>query len=444
MRCLQREIERAIEVNREVAGLACHVADWLPSHLTPATLQGLQHSLRADLFAVDQRLSNFRWRRSRRAQVLGRRFAGTPYFRECRNAHVAMLEERDRQYRWRRDLIRQVGDTVAWLVLRRDPAIISALFAKRSHHSPDLVGLMGPHMLSDQAHAAGMVLVIDNDLTRCLGTGDITVVSNDDLWARPIVLEIKTRLDDHGEIEISAFGPSSGDESDTRLFDLFRQATIGDDSPPYDVSVNHPKQTSDMQTHIRLLFELTRGSVESLRGPSSVQWQSLENVLSKALQTGSSFDIVDGVVYLAVRSRASDQAAPWLIALRDRLIDFGIDAPQYESHTIVEFEQHDFVSAIIPPIALWRLSHAVRAALLSGELFFATLNKPNAWVEAFAKNGITLVDEKRGWTLQRGTADLFIRRRDVVRLRLALAFIGMSPARLADNVARLLGDVSTP
>jgi hypothetical protein len=85
----------------------------------------------------------------------------------------------------------------------------------------------------------------------------------------------------------------------------------------------------------------------------------------------------------------------------------------------------------------------VRAALLSGELFFASLSKPTIWTDAFARQGITVVDDTRGWTLSRGKGRVVIRRRDVVRLRLALAFIGMSSTHVADAVARLLQDAQS-
>jgi hypothetical protein len=61
-----------------------------------------------------------------------------------------------------------------------------------------------------------------------------------------------------------------------------------------------------MQARMGMLHALTGAIVESVQGPSGLQWQAIDSVLSKALQTGSSFDVVDEVVYVGVRSRSGD------------------------------------------------------------------------------------------------------------------------------------------
>ncbi len=436
MRRLQAEIERLRGQNREIAKSACDTADVLSSRLTPALLRDAQMALRQNLLYVERRLSRLDDRRKRRSAVLGRRFTGTPYFRECRGIHVALLQQREDLLAWQRNLLRQVGDTFAWMVLRRDPNIIGALYARRSHSLPTLEGLLGPAMLSDDAHTSGALLVIDNDLTRCLGTGDLTVVSNDHEWVRPLVVEVKSTLSEEGHVDINAFGPSANDASDRRLYALLNRAFRAESDPPHDVSLQHQKQRDDMLDHVKVLHASMARQVQSAGGASAIRWRTLENVLSKALQNGGSADIVDGVAYLAVRAREDDKPGDELVRLRDFLRQAGV-SPTAESTTSGDFQERDFLSALLPPIPLWRLSHAVRVSILSGDLFFATCYKPSIWEDAFGEYGITLTSEKGGWRITKDGQTLMARARDVVALRYAVALIGMSHRQVVMDVARL-------
>lgn len=67
-----------------------------------------------------------------------------------------------------RAILRQLGDAVAWAILRSDARIIRPLFAKRTHFLSEGPGLVGPVQLIISAHELGQFLVIDNDVTRCL------------------------------------------------------------------------------------------------------------------------------------------------------------------------------------------------------------------------------------------------------------------------------------
>jgi RNA 3'-terminal phosphate cyclase len=60
------------------------------------------------------------------------------------------------------------------------------------------------------------------------------------------------------------------------------------------------------------------------------------------------------------------------------------------------------------------------------------------WSEAFIKHEITLVETDKGWTLTKGGKMVIIDARDNRVVRYALAFVGLSPKKVAENLADVL------
>ncbi len=97
--------------------------------------------------------------------------------RESVEQHVDALQARERALVLGRHLLRQVADAFAWVVLRQDARVILPLYREQTHELPRREGLGGPAEIARQAMKSGKFFVIENDLTRCLGLGDLTVVS---------------------------------------------------------------------------------------------------------------------------------------------------------------------------------------------------------------------------------------------------------------------------
>jgi len=68
---------------------------------------------------------------------------------------------------------------------RQDARIISPSFREQTHQCHIAEGLGGPAEIARQAMNSGKFFVIENDLTRCVGLGDLTVVFADRYWTRP-------------------------------------------------------------------------------------------------------------------------------------------------------------------------------------------------------------------------------------------------------------------
>jgi len=103
-----------------------------------------------------------------------------------------MLQERDRALTLRRLLLRQIADAFVWHVLRLDARVILPLYREQTHSLPRREGLGGPAELARRAMQSGELFVFENDLTRCLGVGDLTVVFATRPWTHPLTYEVKS------------------------------------------------------------------------------------------------------------------------------------------------------------------------------------------------------------------------------------------------------------
>src|SRR5438094_2223034 len=121
--------------------------------------------------------------------------------------------------------------------------------ASRRTSSRVVRGLGGPAELARRAMHSGEFLVIENDLTRCLGVGDLTVVFAARRWKHPISYEVKSsarpawRLG--AELQIEAIAAVSDDPADVELHERFTAATGFGDLPATMRSREQPAQTAE-------------------------------------------------------------------------------------------------------------------------------------------------------------------------------------------------------
>ena len=188
MKALRRRIERLRVQIVATARATCDVADAMHLGVTPALLEEAQVHLRMQVLAVEAESGTWEARRKRRrARLRAYRAKFGPSV--LIGVHLELCSAYADELKRERQVLRQAGDTLAWLVLRCDSSIIAPLYAPRTHRLNAGVGLAGPMMILERAHASERFLVIDNDLTRCLGQGDLTIVRADGRWTAPLCLE---------------------------------------------------------------------------------------------------------------------------------------------------------------------------------------------------------------------------------------------------------------
>lgn len=365
--------------------------------------------------------------------------------------HHLMLQARETALRVSEAIQRQVGDAFAWLVLRSDPRMISPLFEARSHQLPDQVGLSGPVLLANAAHDTGKWLVIDNDLTRCLGIGDLTVVTADGKWRRPFSLEIKSSLRGQefklgAQVDSEVITSISDDPVDTAAWEDF-QTTLGlrDQQDGDRPSRNSEAQAIEILEHSKLLGEVTGRIRGQFRSPKDLLWPGVERVLSTAMTEGSYYDLIDeGIMAVGIRMREGVDMEAETRRVLTELEQQGFARREgLIQATTFDLRDEDWLAPYVPPIPLWPLPLQLRVALLTGELFYSCAYDQGVWEQAMTKAGVALTQEDGHWILQKGNETTLLDQIAVMKLTLGVLFSGVRPSEIASIVAEALS-IQTP
>jgi hypothetical protein len=160
--------------------------------------------------------------------------------------------------------------------------------------------------------------------------------------------------------------------------------------------------------------------------------RSIRNVLERTLMSGSAYDIPEkGLAFVAVRNRTEDSSLEDFDKLLQRLQSDGF--PKGEPHlTIADLGLKDQLSPFVPPIALWPLPAVLRAAMLSGNVFFACVFSSSVWDEALRERGLSLERVANGgWIVTGGRQVLELDRLEAMRIQFGIAFSGVSPQDVA-------------
>lgn len=424
---------------RETADAGCRVSEHFRRNMRPDLFEQLQYNIRIDLLNVEERICAWEDRRARRKRAIDRfrkRYGPSKAIGE----HLRAVELYADELRALRSIFRQIGDAFAWLLLRTDPRIIAPLFAERTHHLTPGRGLVAVAQMIQDTHATGQFFAIDNDLTRCLGDGDVTVVRAGKPWSLPLTLELKTpesEVDESaGEVTVNFTAALSGHPDQAKLHEELA-AAIGlsegvKGRPPSSLV----KQAEGMEQRAKLLFALTRPKPQLRRDRSL--WPSIQAIVHRAEMFGSSYDEPEpGIVYAAVRLRPGENAEELLLKLLERVQEH-IARDEGVSLDIADFRNKDEYSALMPPIALWPLPLTQRAALLGGSVYLACSFFGDVFERAFCAQGLQLNRENGYWQICGYGEPIVFDRLEVAKLRLGVAFNAMSPRELAEVCAQQL------
>ena len=118
---LADEIRKIREANKDIAGLACHIADLRLDAFTPDRAHEHQNWVRQQRLWAEHRLRILHQRIDLRKKRL-KRFTGP-----SRGIVNQALIERERQLEMQVRILQQIGDTIAWRMLRADVRLLAAL-----------------------------------------------------------------------------------------------------------------------------------------------------------------------------------------------------------------------------------------------------------------------------------------------------------------------------
>jgi hypothetical protein len=432
---------------RNVARIGCSSVDVLRQARGADRTQVLdivQLHLRASLMEAEEALREWRDRAPRRQECIKRyrrrRQGGSPLIGQ----HLAAAVKLETALGEHRQRVRQLGDGLAWTLLREDPRIIFPLFAERTHHLTPSTGLAGATQVITDVHKGGELLAIDNDLTRCLGSGDLTVVPADGRWSLPLSVELKTLdvpegLEVGTPVTVNMSAPVSSDPMHEALHAAFSRTVnanvgrIGSTQP----REGDARQEAEMTKQAELLMSSLVRRPESIESERSL-WKSMRNVLDRASQMGSAYDVPEGgIAFVAVRNNVGDDAMRETHRLMARLQRDGF--PKGDSLLAIgHLASDDRMSAIVPPISVWPLPRDHRVALLSVDLFLACVFSNALWERAFEAAGLRLEVKRNHWVIRSkrraGRFDPFER----TKLELGVAFGAVSPRAVAEAIAQRL------
>lgn len=444
MKGLRAAIRRYDRESLTLLQEACDALDRLRDDLTPAAVKSLQDGLRGVLAVTEERLACLSARRKRRRSRLTRRRVERN--RSILGPHNDLLQTREALVGRRRDALRQIADALMWLVLRGDKRIIGLLYdGSRSHRLPSENAMLGQLVIEEQLGELPDVFVLDNDLSRVLGFGDLTVVRAAPAPLRPLPLEVRTRGDvqkDGARIEIHTV--LTDVPFDDELLQLIGTAIQLDEGPGPAEGSRKARQLSEISDRTERLFRIQRDRRPGLPAPDPVHRGSLLAVIQTAGVRGQAFDIPEaGLAYAAVRVsegvESINEAIQPTIASLERL-GFAPNDPRASFVKSDDVTRLDKYSVIVPPIPLWDIPSGARAQVMNFDLILLCFFAPELWSLAFAAVGLTLHEDEKGWEVERAGGETSrFSPVEMMHAKIGAAFLGFSPRQVARVVAESAG-----
>lgn len=444
MKALLRQLQDEQALRRDLADTGARLGMVLEDDLTPQRLNNAQEWLAGRIRETEERIRTVHDRRRRRGRLLHPRLDRKPSLRQRLGPHQQLLEAREELLKRRRAMLRHIGDAIAWLVCRSEPRVLFALFdPSKTHYMPTGVGAIGHRFIRRRAHEDGRFLVVENDLTRCLGRGDMTVVPLEADRFRFYPIELKT----HGQAQVGAhaythvhFMVADEDPNDQKHADAFADA-IGlkrqaDDEPSETVHRQREEISQGRRTAHRLLTRLTaRMSIP----PPQHNLKSIRTVLSRALRDGIGYDVPEeGVGYGAVQSSAMDaESAHRKLEGAMSRNGLGRESDRVNIMSTASFLSTDELSINVRPIPLWNLPVEHRARLLSGDVILQVRYDGMMLKEIMEERGVAIrfEEEQPRWEFDvpRGPTVAFDEV-GMARLTARIMFEGVSPRSFADRL----------
>jgi hypothetical protein len=440
MDAIARELACVTRRNEEIAQGGCFALEQLRASCTPPILQEIQDEIRSGIRYTMDRLKKIRSRKKHRSERIAARVRRNPGLRRKLNDHHDVLRARENALRHQQQILLQIGDACAWIVLRYNHRIIVPLAdPEQNHRLPSEIGLIGPLIIADRAHESGEFLVIENDLTNTLKVGDLTVVAVNEPLCPPIAIEVKTR----GEFRVGAEATTtlklaiSAEPSQERVFRrLIETLSL------VEAGVDQTRDLDTQETKLKARLEL----MENLRNRSRVRvdqsaekhWGVAKKLLTRVLHQCSAFEFPEhGLVYYSFRAVPDCDLRNEAHLLEKRLLAYGMPirgegVRRFSSGLLAK---RTFYSAVVLPIALWPLPRSLRVKLLTRELVVATAFQRDLWSRLFQALGVSINIENGAWHLQKGTFEAVVEPVEVLRIEGEVGLLAASPRSIAELLA---------
>ena len=430
---------------RKVARAAVEAIEAHRATLTPADLDELQTAGRQTLLFVLEQVREWEGRRAERKERLATALEGRP----DRGAVLGRVDRGAKLYyemlKREKLMVLQIGDALAWMVLGADPHRLVPLFALERAHVPIQTGtgLAAVASVAGELNRSGNVFAIENDLCRCIGTGDLTVRMVDAPRQPPLAIEIKGKgTFGKGEfLDIQLFAALSDSQADIATWETIQRVIDSSAGSPgtnvrtVRIDERVKRQEAEMMQRAQRIRTGRSGPVGRLGVPRKTLWKPLNNVLRVASITGRAIDLIEkGVWMMAVRVSHGDDARAVTAELIQHAGELGVEFSDYRAMYSLQLINHAGLAPLVVPIPLWQVNIEARVDLLTVGLIYVCAVDQHLWTQLFGERGMELEEVNGAWRVSRGAAATAFSRIEVAKLQYGVAFSGISPSAVAEQL----------
>lgn len=408
---------------------------------SPNDLQAAQDYIRRGLLSTRAQLRKREQRRLRRRGRISSRTRRKPELGPLVRGHIELLKLLEVLLHRRRYILRASADGLVWIAFAHAPSAIRRLFRSQDHDLPDQLGLIGHVAIQEAAHKCGRFLVLENDLTRCLGVGDLTLLSLEEPSLPPLSLEVKTSVD---AVEVGA--PVQLRVAFMEIDDPRARAVVADFESVVGLGAEEPTQAKPFdERQLASMFEQSTAAITSHGSRSTLgvvtgNWEAVARVVGRAMPGQPALDLAEPGVWIAAISQRADGALlaadiDRVSAMVQRLIPKG--ANQVSAHT-GHLEEHDATGALAMPVPTWPLSLSVRAKILNADLILFSVVDLGELKQLLRDRGIELSIEAEEWICEREGREWRLERSTYARVLIDGAFGGLNLRSFADRLHDLV------
>ena len=403
------------------------------------------HSISVELWLAladtEKRMAHLRKRSKRRKRRWRQSSAVRRASSELRQAHLNEWGLRGLVLEERHAIIKQIGDALAWSLALGDPRFTIPLYKPATHQLPKDHSVDGVFRVLETAAGTSDYLVVPTDITRCCGTGDFLIRGA--RWPYPSPFEAKVKRQPDGTLLCMLHGWNPVFQVRPEELERFKEA-FGLTMPEERVSFDERGERQKVEVHRSTsdakdsLVSLTQHADPSLKR----NWSNLEAVIERAVGGKVACDLAEpGLAYAAAPIRALGDLdnvwAPIIAAFRR----IGVDALEgdWKFTKSLEAVLDEELSPVVLPIPLWKISSRLKSVLMAGQVILVTASRTNLWTSAFRAERVELTEEEDGtWRLSAAGRSQVFDAYDVIRLKYALWYAGVSPRHTARTVSAQL------
>lgn len=387
-------------------------------------------------------------RPKRRDKHLRPRLNRKPELKRSLDRHQRLLEMREEVLERRRSMLRHIGDAVAWTACRSEPRIIWGLFdSDKDHSMPTGAGAIGHRVVRRRGNASGEYFVVENDLTRCLGIGDLTIVPREARGKHRVYpAELKT----HGTPEVGErahtelhFMVEEGDPTDQEYVAAFAETVGASSATSQTVGQKVREQREEISEGRQAVAKWLSRLAGGVSPPPQDNLEAMKAALNHGMETGLGFTFPERgrIGYAAIRGEGFEMKSADQVDEVMKETGLGPDNKHVIRANTAHILRFEDSSTALSPIPLWSLPQEHRALLLSGDLILEARYDSFVLKEAMEERGIKLERQSGGshWTFELPNGQtVALDFLGMAELTSRITFEGVSPSVFADQLSQVL------